>query len=84
MSSIYKEQDFAQNIILPEVNVVKFLNELRELLDKHNVKLYTTNCELYMNNLGFVGMLEDNIETVEVVDGDEILYTSKQKNNSLQ
>ena len=84
MSSIYKEQDFAQNIILPEVNVVKFLNELRELLDKHNVKLYTTNCELYMNNLGFVGMLEDNIETVEVVDGDEILYTSKPKNNSLQ
>ena len=84
MSSIYKEQDFAQNIILPEVMVVEFLNEFRELLDKHNVKLYTTNCELYMNSLGFVGMLEDNIETVEVVDGDEILYTSKQKSNSLQ
>ena len=79
MSSIYKEQDYTQTIIVDDSKIVNFLNEFRELLDKHNVKLYTTSCELYINNLGFVGMLEDNIETIEIVDGDEVLYTSKVK-----
>lgn len=77
MSTIYKEKDFTKNFGLPEDKVVNFLNDLRVLLNKHNAKLYTTSCELYLNNLGFVGMLEDNIETVEVVDGDEVLYASK-------
>ncbi len=77
MSTIYKEQDFTQTNALPEEKIVLFLNELRGLLDKHNVKLYTTSCELFINNLGFIGMLEDNIETIEIVDGDEVLYTSK-------
>ena len=79
MSSIYKVQDYTQTIIVDDSKIVNFLNEFRELLDKHNVKLYTTSCELYINNLGFVGMLEDNIETIEIVDGDEVLYTSKVK-----
>jgi len=57
-------------------NVVNFLNELRVLLDKHNAKLYATDCELFMNGLGYVGMLEDNIETIEISDGAEIIYTS--------
>lgn len=83
MSSFYKEQEFTKNNTLPGAKVVEFLNEFRSLLDKHNVKLYTTSCELYINNLGFIGMLEDNIATVEVVDGDEVLYTSKQKTNLL-
>tara|TARA_B100001063_G_C16708804_1_gene526843 strand:- start:800 stop:1042 length:243 start_codon:yes stop_codon:yes gene_type:complete len=56
--------------------VVNFLNELRVLLDKHNAKLYATDCELFMNGLGYVGMLEDNIETIEISDGAEIIYTS--------
>jgi len=60
----------------PKDKVVNFLNDLRQLLDKHNAKLYTTDCELFMNNLGYVGMLEDNIETVEISDGSEIIYTS--------
>ncbi len=59
-----------------EVLVTNFINDLRLLLDKHEVKLYTSNCEIYINNLGFVGNLEDNIETIEVTEGDEILYTS--------
>tara|TARA_B100001173_G_scaffold230563_1_gene200432 strand:+ start:104 stop:343 length:240 start_codon:yes stop_codon:yes gene_type:complete len=79
MSSIYKEQDYTQTVIVDDSKIVNFLNEFRELLDKHNVKLYTTSCELYINNLGFVGMLEDNIETIEIVDGDEVLHTSKVK-----
>ena len=79
MSSIYKDQDFTQTLIVPGEKVVSFLNDLRELLDKHNAKLYTTGCELYLDGLGFVGMLEDNIEKVEVVDGDEVLYASKEK-----
>lgn len=60
----------------PSDKVVNFLNDLRQLLDKHKAKLYATDCELFMNDLGYVGLLEDNIETVEVSDGSEILYTS--------
>lgn len=60
----------------PNDKVVNFLNDLRQLLDKHKAKLYATDCELFMNDLGYVGMLEDNIETVEISDGSEILYTS--------
>ena len=59
-----------------EKSVISFINDLRLCLDKHGVKLYTSNCEVYINNLGFVGNLEDNIETIEVIDGDEVLYTS--------
>ena len=33
-----------------------------------------------MDNLGYVGILEDNIETVEVSDGAEVLYSSTVKN----
>lgn len=60
----------------PNDKVVSFLNDLRNILDKHKAKLYATDCELFMNGLGYVGMLEDNIETVEISDGSEILYTS--------
>jgi hypothetical protein len=63
----------------PKDKVVSFLNDLRELLDKHNAKLYATDCELFMNGLGYVGMLEDNIETTEISEGNELLYTSSVK-----
>lgn len=63
----------------PKDKVVSFLNDLRELLDKHNAKLYATDCELFMNGLGYVGMLEDNIETTEISEGNELLYTSSIK-----
>jgi len=63
----------------PKDKVVSFLNDLRELLDKHSAKLYATDCELFMNGLGYVGMLEDNIETTEISEGNELLYTSSVK-----
>lgn len=63
----------------PKDKVVNFLDELRELLDKHDAKLYTTDCELFMNGLGYVGTLEDNIETTEISDGNELLYSSNKK-----
>mgnify|MGYP001207382534 CR=1 FL=1 len=58
---------------------IEFLKDLRTLLDKHGAKLYTTCCELYIDSMGFIGMLEDNIESIEVVDGNDILYSSKEK-----
>lgn len=61
--------------------VVSFLDDLRELLDKHNAKLYGTDCELFMDGLGYVGVLEDNIETTEISDGNELLYTSSIKSS---
>ncbi len=64
----------------PRNKVVSFLNDLRQLLDKHNAKLYASDCELFMDGLGYVGVLEDNIETVEISDGSEILYTSNINN----
>ena len=64
----------------PSDKVVSFLNDLRQILDKHNAKLYASDCELFMDNLGYVGILEDNIETVEVSDGAEVLYSSTVKN----
>ena len=59
--------------------VISFLNELRTLLDKHGAKLYATDCELYLNSIGYVGQIEDNIETVEISEGDEVIYSSKTK-----
>ena len=67
-------KDYSSNST--EALITNFINDLRLLLDKHAVKLYTSNCEIYINKLGFIGNLEDNIETIEVTDGDEILYTS--------
>ena len=67
MSTIYKEQDFTQTNTLPEDKIVLFLNDLRDLLDKHNVKLYTTSCELFINNLGFIFLMTlDIFEKFEV------------------
>ena len=57
-------------------SVVNFLNDLRRLLDKHKAKLYSVDCELFMDGLGYIGQLEDNIETIEITDGDEVLYKS--------
>lgn len=64
----------------PSNKVVSFLNDLRQLLDDHNAKLYASDCELFMDGLGYVGVLEDNIETVEISDGAEIIYTSNISN----
>ena len=65
----------------PKDKVVNFLNDLRELLDKHNAKLYTTDCELFMDGLGYVGTLEDNIESIQISDGNELLYASNLKSS---
>tara|TARA_B100000963_G_C22427559_1_gene580567 strand:- start:464 stop:706 length:243 start_codon:yes stop_codon:yes gene_type:complete len=65
----------------PNNKVVSFLNELRILLDKHNAKLYATDCELFMDGLGYVGMIEDNIESIEISDGGDILFSSDIHNN---
>ncbi len=61
--------------------VVNFLNDLRVLLDKHNAKLYATDCELFMDGLGYVGMIEDNIESIEISDGGDILFSSTVSSN---
>lgn len=76
MSSGFNEKEYEVISNSSNENVVNFLNELRNLLDKHRVKLYSNDCELFMDNMGFVGYLEDNIETVEIVDGENILYSS--------
>ena len=65
----------------PKDKVVNFLNDLRSLLDKHNAKLYTADCELFMNGLGYVGTLEDNIESIEISDGNELIYSSNLKSS---
>lgn len=71
------EKDYQQSFIDPKTKILSFLNEMRTLLDKHKVKIYTANCEVYIDGLGFIGKVEDNIETLDIVDGEEILYTSQ-------
>lgn len=56
----------------------RFIKELRQLLDKYDAKLYTNSCELYLKSKGFIGYVEDNIESIEIVDDcGDILYTSQ-------
>lgn len=64
-----------------ENKVQKFLNDLREILNKHDAVLYGSDMELFINSLGYVGFLEDNKNTVDIVEGDEIIYSSKPENN---
>jgi len=73
----FKEKDYQQSFIDPKTKVLSFLKEMRTLLDKHKVKIYASDCEIYIDGLGFIGSIEDNIETIDIVDGEEILYTSK-------
>lgn len=76
MSSGFKEKEVVLLASSPSNKVVSFLNDLRQLLDKHRAKLYSSDCELFMDGLGYIGVLEDNIETVEITDGSEVLYAS--------
>ena len=59
--------------------VVGFLDDLRYVLDKHGVKLYTESCEVYLSGIGYVGYLEDNTETVDIIEEEEVLFTSSIK-----
>jgi hypothetical protein len=77
MSSSFKEQDLTQFTYTSKDNVTLFCLELRELLDKYDAKLYSDGCELYLNKSGFVGYIEDNIETVDIIEGDKVIFTSK-------
>ena len=74
----FKEKDYQQSFIDPKTKVLNFLKEMRFLLDRHKVKIYTADCEIYIDGLGFIGNIEDNIESLDIVEGEEILYSSKQ------
>lgn len=77
MSSSFKEQDLAHFTYSSKDNVTLFCLELRELLDKYDAKIYSSECELYLNKSGFIGYVEDNIETVDIIEGDKVIFTSK-------
>jgi hypothetical protein len=64
-----------------ENKVQDFLNDLREVLSKHKAILYGSDTELFIQSLGYVGFLEDNKSTIDIVEGDEIIYSSKIINN---
>jgi len=75
-SNGFNENKYTNSLTGSTEKVNSFLNDLRDLLNKHNVKLYGEYCEVYMKNQGFLGYLEDNIETVEITDNDKSLYSS--------
>ena len=64
MSTSFKEDNYNQTFVDPKTKVKSFLKDLRSLLDQHKVKIYASDCEIYIDGLGFVGSLEDNIETL--------------------
>jgi len=76
MSTVFTEENYSNFESSSKKNVVMFLNDLRDLLNKYDVKLYGDYCEVYMKNQGFLGYLEDNIETVEITDNNETLHSS--------
>ena len=73
----FTEIDYSQFSSSPDEKVKQFLNDLRALLDKHKVKLYSHECEVYIEGQGYIGYLEDNVETVDIVEGEEALYSSQ-------
>jgi len=78
MPSTFKKIDYSNYESSSENKIVSFLNDLRILLNKHDVKLYGDGCEVYVKNLGYIGYLEDNIQTIEIIDGNESLYSSNE------
>ncbi len=72
----FSEIDYSQFGSSTDEKVKQFLNDLRMLLDKHNVKLYSHECEVYIEGQGYIGYLEDNVETIDIVEGEETLYSS--------
>ncbi len=72
----FNEKDYTNTESNPNNKVKNFLDDLRDLLNKHDVKLYGEGCEVYIKNLGYIGYLEDNIQTVEIIEGNETLYSS--------
>jgi hypothetical protein len=73
----FTETDYMQLNASADKRVKYFLNDLRALLDKHRVKLYSHECEVYIEGQGYIGYLEDNVETIDIVEGEETLYTSQ-------
>jgi len=76
-TTAFSEIDYSQFSSSTDERVKYFLNDLRDLLDKHKVKLYSHECEVYIEGQGYVGYLEDNVETVDIVEGEETLYSSQ-------
>jgi hypothetical protein len=72
----FNEKDYTSIENNSSNKVKNFLNDLRDLLNKHDVKLYGEGCEVYIKSLGYIGYLEDNIQTVEIIEGEETLYSS--------
>ena len=76
-TSGFSEINYTQMNSNDNERIKYFLNDLRSLLDKHKVKLYSHECEVYIEGQGYIGYLEDNVETVDIVEGEETLYSSK-------
>lgn len=77
MSTGFVEKDYTGFSSSSAEKIQIFLDDLRNILDKHSVKLYSHECEVYINGQGYIGYLEDNIDSVNIVDGNETLYTSR-------
>jgi hypothetical protein len=73
----FSELDYTKFNSNTDERVKYFLNDLRSLLDKHKIKLYSHECEVYIEGQGYIGYLEDNVETIDIVEGEETLYSSQ-------
>ena len=55
-----------------------FLNELNELLRKHNLNIQFMDGALFSRGSGYIGQLEDNRDQIVINDGlEDILSSSK-------
>ena len=63
--------------------VIEFLNNFRDLLDNHKAKItcYGGDIEIYIDGIGYVGYLEDDEDQLNLSDGENILFKSKNSSN---
>lgn len=53
----------------------KFLHDLKDVLKNNGARLVYDECELYIEGVGYVGFIEDNIDSLELVDSGEVIVS---------
>ncbi len=58
-------------------NILNFINELNLLLRDNNLNIDFTDGALFSNTLGYIGVMEDNRDSIAITDGSEHVFVSE-------
>jgi len=75
----FKETDLMSitNNTTNNKSIKSFMNDLKNILSEHGARLHFDQCELFLNNCGYVGFIEDNIDTIDLVESGEVIVSLK-------